>query len=160
MDFETIGSFDKRFHDHRQYREVYPVVYGTLTDEGIRIQYVTELEDLDELLETIEKELETLPKPFWAFNKNFEAWIIYNHLGKTIEFWELNAWRYESKRDAEILLNIPSFDDPFEGHGEQVLEAWPEHYQNCVLHNRACLLKEHQIWKARFDVQFTFVEMP
>ena len=65
MDFETIGSFDKRFHDHRQYREVYPVVYGTLTDEGIRIQYVTELEDLDELLETIEKELETLPKPFW-----------------------------------------------------------------------------------------------
>ena len=160
IDFATIGVFDKRYQDYRQYREVYPVVYGTLNDQGIRIQYITRYEEIDELLDTINNELKTLKQPFWAFNKIFEESIIYLHFGKMYEFWELNSWRYESKREAEQVLNIPQFSDPFEGHGELVLEEWPDNHQDCVLHNRACLLKEHQIWKARYDVKIAFLEVP
>ena len=160
IDFETIGVFDKRYQDHRQYREVYPVIFGTLNDQGIRIQYIIDHEDIDEMLYTIETELKTLKQPFWAFNKMFEESIIYLHCGKTYEFWELNSWRYESKREAEKELNIPQFDDPFEGHGELVIEEWPGNHADCVLHNRACLLKEQEIWKGRYDVQFTFLGAP
>lgn len=160
IDFETVGAFDKHYKNYLQYRDIYPVIFGILSKEGIRIKYITNPDDIDELLEVIKEDLHVLQRPFWAFNTVFEQSIIKARFGMTIKFKELNTWRYESKRSAVKLFGISNFDDPFYGHGELVLDTWPEHYEVCVKHNRACLLKELEIWKHRFQAEFKYVEVP
>ena len=151
IDFETIGTFDRRYRDHRTLFDIYPVTCGTLHDEGLVIYYIDQEEEIAELLRLIDAKLGQLPEPFWAFNKAFEQGIIFNHLKKHVKIWELNAWKYEKKEKAVRALGIPNFDDPFHGDGRKVVEAWPTRVADCVKHNRACLLKEKSLWKCRFE---------
>ncbi|NHI93771.1 MAG: hypothetical protein EAX96_14890 [Candidatus Lokiarchaeota archaeon] len=160
IDLETIGKFNKRYKNYMQYKEVYPVIFGVITNQGMIIKYITHVDDIDELLDVIKCDLRKLPRPLWAFNCIFEQGIIKARFGMTIKFKELNAWRYESKRSAVKLFRISNFGDPFHGHGELVVDTWPEYYDKCVKHNRACLLKELEIWKHRFQAEFKYMEVP
>ena len=159
IDFEFIGEFQK-FLDYRAYINIYPVIFGTLNTNMIKIFYVKDEEDIPELLEVMNQELKSLSRPFWAFYKQCEQGIIYNRLGIPYEFWELNEWKFESKRSAEKKYDIPNFDDPFHGDGKLVWKAWEEgNIDDCVKHNRACLLKEAEIWKRRFNLEFSFLKL-
>jgi len=153
IDFETIGTFDKRYLDHRALYDIHPIIFGFITHNGMHIHYVTDEEDTQELCQCIEEGLDRLPRPLFAFNKSFEQGVIYNRLQKHVKFWELNAWKFESKRTAEKVLGIPNFDDPFNGNGRLVVENFPHNINDCVKHNRACLLKEREIWFCRYHIK-------
>jgi len=160
IDFETIGSFNNQFNDHRQYSEIEPVVFGTLEGDLIKIYYIEEKGYLEEFLILIEEKLSALKKPFWAFNKQFEQGLIYNCFGKTYNFHELQKRKYESKKQAVAELNIPNFNDPFYDKGALAMKAWNlKNFKECIQHNRACLLKELMIWKHRYGFQINFIKI-
>ncbi|MHA1784148.1 MAG: hypothetical protein ACTSX4_05130 [Candidatus Helarchaeota archaeon] len=153
IDFETIGEFDKRFSDHRQYAYILPVIFGTLEENKMKIFYVENEDEISELLEQIKSSLNELKEPFWAFNRRFEQGIIINQLGLNIEMQELQARRYESKKSVVKELNIPNFGDPFHDNGYLAMQAWlAGDVEECVKHNRACLLKEALICVQRFGI--------
>ncbi|MHA1784462.1 MAG: hypothetical protein ACTSVY_13400 [Candidatus Helarchaeota archaeon] len=160
IDFETIGSF-RKFLDYRAYLDIYPIVFGTLFTKKLRIHYVIDADDIPELLIIMNQEINTLPRPFWAFNMKCEQGIIYNRLGITVTFWELNKWQFESKRDAAKKLKITNFNDPFQGYGAACAKAFRKgNIEDILKHNRACLLTEAEIWKHRFnDITFKFMEI-
>jgi hypothetical protein len=63
--------------------------------------------------------LKSLPRPFYAFNKEFEEKM----LGIKVDR-ELQSRRFERKRDA---ISIAGLIDPFNGNGVHTLDAWRKH---------------------------------
>ena len=102
---------------------------------------------LPELKMEIIKILDSLEKPFYAFNADFERGVLFNHINKKIEFeGELNFERFESKRWVVQLLKIRNYGDPFNNNGLLCSQDWLKgKIENAVLHNRSCLLKERDI---------------
>jgi len=145
IDFETIGQI------HGSLEDVLPVIFGFINKDALEIYYVEEQFHVSELLKIIDRELDNMQGELWAFNKSFEQGLIHVHLNRDIKFRELHSWKYESKRSAEAEYGIPNFNDPFFGHGELMEENFPHNIKDCVRHNRACLLKETEIWKHRFS---------
>ena len=59
---------------------------------------------------------------------------------------ELNKEKYEAKRTAVQVLNIPQYDDPFFDNGLLCMQAWEiGKTKEAIAHNRSCLLKERDI---------------
>ena len=157
IDFETIGKFNNEFQDYRQYIEIEPIMFGTLEGDKIKIHYIESTEYLEDFMELIRDKLAELQEPFWAFNKAFEQGVVYNCLDITLDFKELQKKKYEAKRQAVRKLNIPNFNDPFHDRGALAMKAWEEgNIEDCVKHNRACLLKEAMIWKYRYSLETSF----
>jgi hypothetical protein len=72
---------------------------------------------------------------------------LYHNLNQKIMFeGELNKEKYEAKRTAVHLLNIPQYDDPFFDNGLLCMQAWEiGKTREAIAHNRSCLLKERDI---------------
>lgn len=146
IDLETIGEFNRKYKDHRRLANLLPVIYGTLSENNLCIHYISNVNEVPDLLEVIKGTIEELPRPLWAFNYDFEQSIIYNQLGLKLEFKELQAIPYESKRNAVKVLRIEQFGDPFNDDGLLCSQKWKEgEINDAVSHNRACLLKEAEI---------------
>ncbi|MHA1278777.1 MAG: hypothetical protein ACTSRC_07310 [Candidatus Helarchaeota archaeon] len=148
IDFETIGSFNNASKNCERYRGIKPVIFGVLEKDQIRISYIRDEHAIIKLLNVIRHDLLELTRPLYAYNCAFERCIISNCLGLNCEFRELQVIPYMPKKKAVEQYGISNYNDPFNDNGKLCLEAWQKgHFDLCVQHNRACLLKERDILK-------------
>ena len=147
IDIETIGPFRNYFPDSRRYRYIQLVIFGFINRYALQILCAKGIEAINELRERTEMIMDSLEKPFYAFNTDFERGVLFYELGKEIDFdGELNFEKYESKADAVRNLRIINYNDPFYDKGFLCMQAWEDGgYDKAIAHNRACLLKERDI---------------
>ena len=147
VDLETIGYFDDRYDDSRRYRNIIPVIFGYLNRDGIRILCAEDHDSISELGIEIIKVLDSLKRPFYAFNTDFERGVLFNHLRKKVTFeGELNWEKFESKKKVIQSFRIPNYGDPCNDNGLLCSQYWLKgKIEPAILHNRSCLLKERDI---------------
>jgi hypothetical protein len=147
IDLETIGDFDDRYDDSRRYRNIIPVIFGYMNREGIRVLCSEDQSSISELELEIIKVLDSLDRPFYAFNAGFERGVLFKRLRKEVIFdGELNQEKFESKKKAVRFLRIPNYGDPCNDNGLLCSQNWLKgKIEPAILHNRSCLLKERDI---------------
>jgi hypothetical protein len=147
IDIETIGQFLNQYPDSRRYKNIQLVIFGFINRYAFQIFCAKGIEVINELRERTGMIIESLDRPFYAFNAEFERSVLFYELGKEIDFdGELNREKYESKLDAVRNLGIPNYEDPFYDNGFLCMQAWKdEEFDRAIAHNRACLLKEKDI---------------
>jgi len=148
IDIETIGDFDSGYRgDSREYRYLLPVIFGYITNKGLKMYYVEKKKEIGDLKQKIIEVLPRLKMPFYAFNRAFETCVIFHSCGKNVKIdYELNKHKLEGKWEAVKSLGIDSYDDPFNDVGRLCKEAWLRgEIGECIRHNRSCLLKERDI---------------
>ena len=146
IDIETIGEFLNQYPDSRRYKDIQLVIFGFINRHGLHIFCAKGIEAIIELKEKTKDIIDSLERPFHAFNTEFERSVLFYELGKEIDFdGELQEGR-ESKANARSYLGIPNYDDPFYDRGLWCMNAWHNREFNAAIaHNRACLLKERDI---------------
>lgn len=146
IDIETIGNFCN-FYDSRRYMDIVPVIFGYINQDCLSILCAKNKESIDRLKQKIIGILDTLERPFHAFNCDFESGVFFHNLNNKIIFdKELNAESFEAKRNAVSFLKIPQYDDPFFDNGRLCMESWLNgKIEKSMAHNRSCLLKERDI---------------
>jgi hypothetical protein len=147
IDLETIGDFADGYDDSRRYREILPVIFGYIDRDGVRILCAGDRDSISELGTEIVKMLDSLKRPFYAFNADFERGVLFHRTGKEVPFeGELNRERFESKKGAVQSLGISDYGDPCNGNGWLCSQEWLKgRIEHAILHNRSCLLKERDI---------------
>jgi hypothetical protein len=147
VDIETVGDFDPAYRDSRNYRNLKMVIFGRINQDSLKILCAKCPDSISDLEQMARDELNSLEKPLYAFNNSFERSIFFHRLGMSVEFdGELQQRKYEAKREAVALLNLPQHGDPFNDVGKMCSFAWQDgDLQNAIAHNRACLLKEASI---------------
>lgn len=148
IDIETIGEFDQEFHphDYRHYRNLKPTILGYITG-NVLVQYCAEgHQDINNLIEIISDTIPRLEDPFYALNRHFERGILHNACGLEPIFIDVRGPLTGSKWAIREILGIPTYDDPYDGEGYKCAEGWlVGDHENCLKHNRACLLIERDI---------------
>lgn len=147
IDIETIGNFNNNYGDSRRYMNIVPVIFGYIDSESLQIHCAKNIDSLEKLNKIIADELDTLDKPFYAFNSDFERGALFHSLKKEVPFErELNKAKFEPKRDTVAQLKIPQYDDPFKDDGKLCSDSWKKgELKDSIAHNRSCLLKERDI---------------
>jgi|SRR3990172_11128801 len=147
IDLETIGDFVERYDDSRRYREILPVIFGYIDREGVHILCAGDRDSISELRIEIVKVLDSLKRPFYAFNADFERGVLFHRTGKEVQFeGELNREKFESKKGAVQSLGISNYGDPCNDNGWLCSQEWLNgKIEHAILHNRSCLLKERDI---------------
>ncbi len=147
IDIETIGDFDSSYRDSREYRYLLPVIFGYITNDGLKIYYVEKKKEIGDLKQKIICVLPRLKKPFYAFNCEFEVCVLFHSCEQNVRFNnELNQEKFEGKGEVVKFLGIDSYNDPFNDYGKLCAEAWLRgEIEKCIRHNRSCLLKERDI---------------
>ena len=147
IDIETTGFFDNQYTDSRHYKNHKLTIFGFINRYALHILCAKGIEAIDELKEKAKDILDSLERPFYAFNTDFERGVWFHQLGEEIDFnGELNKEKYESKADTVRNLSIPNYDDPFYNKGVLCKQAWESgEFDRAIAHNRACLLKEKDI---------------
>ena len=147
IDIETIGVFLNQYPDSRRYKDIQLVIFGFINRHGLHIFCAKGIEAINELREGTKRIIDSLERPFYAFNNEFEKGVFFYELGKEVNFdGELQKEKFESKIDAVRDLDIPNYDDPFHSRGFPCIKAWKEgEFDKAIAHNRACLLKERDI---------------
>ena len=127
--------------------KIIPVIFGFITSDSLNIYCARGYPSIEPLKERIIKLLDNLPRPFHAFNADFERGVLYHHTGRDVSFdKELQKERYEPKWRAVRELGIGQYDDPFLDNGLHCMNAWKRgDIEKAMIHNRACLLKERDI---------------
>ena len=146
IDIETVGEFRNQYPDSRRYKDIQLVIFGFINKDALQILCAKGMGARNELRERTEKIIDSLERPFYAFNTEFERSVLFYELGKEIDFkGELQANR-ESKAHTRSYLDIPNYDDPFYDRGVLCMRAWQDgEFDKAIAHNRACLLKERDI---------------
>ena len=146
IDIETIGEFDDRYDDSRHYKEIQPVIFGFINRHSLHILCAEGRASIRDLRTRIGEIIDSLERPFYAFNSEFERGVLFYAVGKEIDFdGELQETR---ERKAKVIrdLDIPNYDDPFYDRGLWCMNAWNNgEFDAAMAHNRACLLKERDI---------------
>jgi len=152
IDIETIGEFTKNrsyivFNDSRQCENIQQVILGFINRNELNIFCAKGKEAIEELKSQTEQVLNSLERPFFAFNADCESSVWFHHIGIIINFdGELQKFKFESKAEARKSLNIPNYDDPFNDEGKLCMIAWENReFDKAIAHNKACLLKERDI---------------
>ena len=147
IDIETMGEFLNQYPDSRRYKNIQLVIFGFINRDGLQIFCAKGREAISELKEKTEDIIDSLERPFYAFNTEFEIGVLFYELGKEINFeGELQKEKYESKVNAVRDLGIPNYGDPFYDRGLWCMNAWHNgEFDAAIAHNRACLLKERDI---------------
>ena len=150
VDIETIGEFDECYrytNDSREYHYIQQVIFGFINGQGLHILCAKGMEAISQLKEKTEGILDSLERPFYAFQSGFERGVLFHQLGKRIDFdGELQRYRGESKGNARTELDILNYGDPFNDVGKLCMQTWLRgEFDRTIAHNRACLLKERDI---------------
>ena len=150
IDFETIGELS-RYWDSRAYKDNIPVMVGALHDGEMHIHYVEKKDEIQSFHDELKLILDALPRSWYAFNCDFEKGVTFHSLGLIHEYdHELNARKYERKGDCRVNLGLSNYDDPFNDDGKLFPKNWLKgNIDDCLKHNRACLLKERDILEIR-----------
>ena len=140
IDIETIGEFLNQYPDSRRYKGMHLVIFGFINRDTLHILCAKGLLAIDELKKRIDKIIDSLERPFYAFNTGFERSVLFYELGKEINFdRELQEGR-ESKANARSYLGISNYDDPFNDKGYLCMKAWEKgEFDGEIEHTRACL---------------------
>ena len=146
IDIETIGEFLNQYPDSRRYKDIQLVIFGFINRQSLQIFCAKGMEAINELREKTEEIINSLERPFYAFNTDFERGVLFYGLGREIDFdGELQEGR-ESKASTRSYLGILNYDDPFYDKGILCMLAWENgEFDKAIAHNRACLLKERDI---------------
>ncbi len=146
IDLETIGEFFNQYPDSRRYKDIQLVIFGFINRCGLHIFCAKGIEAISKLREETKSIIDSLERPFYAFNSEFERGVLFYELGEEIEFdGELQVTR-EPKSRAVKDLHIPNYNDPFHDNGYLCMKAWEAgDFDGAIAHNRACLLKERDI---------------
>ncbi|MEE9520424.1 MAG: hypothetical protein V3V43_01765 [Dehalococcoidales bacterium] len=146
IDIETVGEFRNQYPDSRRYKSIQLVIFGFINRDALQILCAKGMGAIEELRERTGKIIDSLERPFHAFNCNFESGVLFYELGKEIIFDGELQEPYESKARAVSDLGIPNYDDPFYDKGLWCMNAWHKgEFDAAIAHNRACLLKERDI---------------
>ena len=150
IDIETVGEFDERFrytNDSREYQYMQQVIFGFINKHSLNILCAKGMEAISDLKAETQKLIDSLERPFYAFQSAFERGLFFHQLNKRIDFdGELQRYRGESKGNARTELDIPNYGDPFNDVGKLCMAAWENgQFDSAMAHNRACLLKERDI---------------
>ena len=149
IDLETIGGFNRAYPpwDPRHYANISPTIFGYLTGETLAQHCAEDTEEIQEIIHLMRDTLPKLEQPFYALNCNFERCVITNTCGQEHPFHDVRENKYYgSKWAIRQRLGIPTYDDPFHGDGLQCMHEWHRgNYDDCLRHNRACLLIERDI---------------
>ena len=152
IDIETIGEFLNQYPDSRQYKNIRLVIFGFINRYTLQIFCAKGIEVISELQEKTKDIIDSLERPFYAFNSEFERGVLFYALGKEIDFDGELQETHERKAKVIRDLGIPNYDDPFYDRGLWCMNAWHNGaFDAAMAHNRACLLKERDILiKRRF----------
>jgi len=152
IDIETIGNFCRQHNDSRCYQNIVTTIFGYINKDALNIFCAKTESDLEELKEKIKETLPQLKRPFFAYNCCFERGVLFHSCDLDIGFEgdlmkeKTPGVKWEKKEEAIVELNIPKYDDPFNGDGMGCLSAWKNgELDNAIKHNRSCLLKERDI---------------
>ena len=150
IDLETIGEFNNQYqytNDSREYEYMQQVIFGFINQQGLNIFYVRERKEIAELNEKVTEIINSLERPFYAFNTGFERSVFFHQLGRKIDLdGELQKEAFERKSDAVRDLHLSNYGDPFYDKGLLCMIAWRSgDFDRAIAHNRACLLKEREI---------------
>jgi len=160
IDLESTGEFDREYPswDPRQYANISPTIFGYITGETL-IQHCAEgEEEIQDIVEIMKDALPGLEEPFYALNCNFEKHVITNTCGQIHPFLDVRENKYYgSKWAIREQLGIPTYDDPFHGDGLRCMHEWHQgNYDDCLRHNRACLLIERDIQEHAREINPNF----
>lgn len=152
IDVETIDAIN---NDNNR-TKLRPSIIGVFYKDMIKQIILENIEDINKFKEIIIKELDKLPQPFLAFNKDFDKSVIFGFTGKSYSFKEIQEFEYQRKHDAKLQYNINIYD-PFHGDGLQAVYFYQKYLKTndkkllnfVVQHNRACLVTEYLIYKLR-----------
>jgi hypothetical protein len=161
IDIETTGEYCRAYkirdtripRDSREYKDLKIVIFGYMNKKGLHIFCASGNEDIPEL-EKVTKQLLVVivnERPLYAFNCHQEMSVFYHHLNLEIRFdKELQSEEFENKEKALRSLGIlDSYGDPFHNEykpGNSCRIAWEnDYFEKAIQHNRACLLKEHEL---------------
>jgi len=112
IDIETIGDFNGRYRntgDWREYEGIQQVIFGYVNSQYLQILWVKQKEEIAELNDRVAKIIDTLEKPFYAFNTAFEKNVLTCQLGRAVNVeCELQREKFESKSNAVRELRIPA----------------------------------------------------
>lgn len=152
IDLETIGYFCKQYYDSRRYCKLELTIFGYINKNELKILCAKGEEAITELKEKSLRIIESLKKPFFGYNCNFETGVLFHSCGLQIEFdgdlmkEKVAGVKWENKREACTELNISNYDDPFNGNGRECSSAWLNgNWEDAINHNRSCLLTERDI---------------
>lgn len=146
IDIETVGEFLNQYPDSRRYKDIQLVIFGFINKHGLHILCAKGTDAISELKERTKDVMDSLERPFYAFNSEFERGVLFYELGKEIDFDGELQEIGESKARAVGELGIPNYDDPFYDRGLWCMNAWLNgEFDKAIAHNRACLLKERDI---------------
>ena len=148
VDIETIGEFDESYPgDSRRYRNITPVLLGSLTRSQLKIHFIREQEDILGFKKYLTDYMAELERPLYAFNCRFETGVLYHFCNLHVNFErELNARRGEAKWYVVKNLGLDKYNDPFDGSGLACKNSWLRgEVEKCVRHNRSCLLTERDL---------------
>jgi len=150
IDIETIGEFLNQYPDSRRYKDIQLVIFGYINKHALHISCAKGTEAINELKGKTGKIIDSLERPFYAFNTDFERGVLFYELGNEIDFNGELQEDHESKANARSYLDIPNYDDPFYDNGYLCMKAWENgEFDRAIAHNRACLLKERDILNKR-----------
>ena len=160
VDIETIGDFIQvgtRFPPQEQdylgkYRDMKITTVGVLSENELAIFIAKNIECVIEFQKSAIKLMSEVSSPTYAFNKSFEEGCYFWNSGFNIIRIdnELQTFAGEKKEDVVEEYGISKYNDPFHGDGGKYVAAFFEgNIDDIIKHNRACLLKEHQILKER-----------
>jgi hypothetical protein len=156
FDIETIGDFDGFYKsDSRKCKDIKQVIMGYINKEHLHIYCAENIQDIELLKKMTPGIVETLNRPFYAFNCGFESSVWFHHIGISIDFdGELQSMKFERKKDTVKQCGISNYDDPFFDIGFMCMNAWNmQEFDKAIAHNRACLLKERDILIKRGHTQ-------
>lgn len=149
IDIETIGDFDRSFKhsgDSREYRKLQQIIFGYLDSKELHVMCAKGPSAIKTLEGEARAVLESLKKPFYAYQCDFERGVWFHQLGTPIEIENELQQTMERKEAVCRRLGIAEYDDPFHGEGYRCEDAWlREDYATVIAHNRSCLLKEREI---------------
>lgn len=151
IDLETVGQFC-RYYDSRDYQYLEMTIFGYINNEELMIFCAEGKDAITELIQKSIALLDSLERPFLAYNCCFEMGVLYHSCGLRIKFdgdlmkEKVQGIKWENKREACAELGVSKHGDPFNGFGRKCSEAWlNENYEEAIRHNRSCLLSERDI---------------
>jgi hypothetical protein len=151
IDLETVGPIHDGFKGTERYKEVKPYLFGYLTGNVVIQKYVEKYDHIPVLLNFIREEnFGDFLKPLYAFFVEFETGVIYCSTGRKLLFDRELKEGKGSKEDQVKKFGISNYDDPFPGQGVKLIEEFKKgNITDPLRHNKACLLKERDIFFER-----------
>jgi hypothetical protein len=150
VDIETTGgiNFQNSPRDPSYYEDLRPTILGYLTDD-LLVQHCAESEEeIEDLIGVMSRT--QFNEPIFALNTRFERSIFSKFCQRDLWITDVRLGISGSKWDIRERLGIPTYDDPFEGDSARCDPDWVNgDYENCLRHNRACLLIERDILYSR-----------